>query len=90
MQTRRAQPAITIRSQRALDRLRVLTRSGRSQAQIVEEALDRMPDEVVEDDRAKRLARLDAIIARTSTRNPPIPSMAEFDAQEYDESGDLR
>lgn len=89
MQTRRAQPAITIRSQRAFDRLRELSRDGRSQAQIVEEALDRMPVPVLADARAVQLARIDAALARLHLRTD-IPSMAEFDAREYDERGNLR
>lgn len=89
MQTRRAQPAITIRSQRAYDRLQVLSRDGRSQAQIVEEALDRMPVPVLPDERTAKLARIDATLARLH-RRANIPTMAEFDAREYDEHGNLR
>lgn len=89
MQTRRAQPAITIRSQRAYDRLRVLSRDGRSQAQIVEEALDRMPVPMPPDERTEKLARIDATLARLH-RRADIPTMADFDAREYDERGNLR
>jgi hypothetical protein len=39
---RRRQPPITIRSARATDLLRRLATSGRSQAEIIEEALERM------------------------------------------------
>lgn len=39
---RRRQPPITIRSERATALLRRLTTSGRSQADIIEEALERM------------------------------------------------
>ncbi len=42
------------------------------------------------EERARRLAQLHAIIARTSTRVAPIPTMAEFDAREYDERGNPR
>jgi hypothetical protein len=41
---RRNQPPITIRSQRATILLRLLTKDGRSQAEIIEEALERMVD----------------------------------------------
>jgi hypothetical protein len=47
MQTRRSQPAITIRSQRAVDRLKILTRGGRSQTSVIEEALDKLADGIV-------------------------------------------
>ena len=91
MQPRRAQPAITIRSQQAYDRLRLLSRDGRSQVQIVEEALERMPVPVPvpRDERAEKLARIDATLARLHLR-ADIPTMAEFDAREYDERGNLR
>ena len=91
MQTRRAQTPITIRSDRAALRLKVLTRDGRSQAQVIEEALEAMPlpESVAESpERAALLARIDAAIAELSKRK--IPSMAEFDAKEYDERGNLR
>jgi len=39
---RRRQPPITIRSARAADLLRVLTSEGRSQADVIEEALEQM------------------------------------------------
>lgn len=42
---RRNQPAITIRSSRATDLLRRLTTGGRSQVDIIEEALERMASE---------------------------------------------
>jgi antitoxin VapB len=85
---RRAQKPITIRSDRAAARLALLTRDGRSQARVIEEALDRMPLPAAPDSEAERRARIDAILDRLSTR--PIPSMAEFDAREYDERGNPR
>ena len=42
------------------------------------------------DERAGLIARIDAIVTVTSKRIPPIPSMAEFDAQEYDARGSPR
>ena len=90
MQARRAQKPITIRSDRAAGRLAVLTRDGRSQVQVIEQALDAMAEPILAQDqeRAALLARIDATIARLSKRK--IPSMAEFDAKEYDERGNLR
>jgi hypothetical protein len=88
MQRRKQQP-IAIRSDRAAARLRVLTRKGRSQAAVIEEALDRMPDPdsaPTETEIEARRARLAALIG--SARD--IPSMAEFDAREYDERGNPR
>ncbi len=89
MQPRRKQPSITIRSEEALRRLRELTRTGRSQAEVIEEALRRMPDPPrAEASLAERRARLEELIGRISRRS--IPSMAEFDRTEYDENGNPR
>ena len=89
---RRAQQPITIRSDRAAARLKLLTRDGRSQAQVIEEALEAVvvpskpgPDAM---DRAAVKAEINAIIDELSKRK--IPSMAEFDAREYDERGNPR
>lgn len=85
---RRAQKPITIRSDRAAARLALLTGAGRSQAHVIEEALDRMPVPQPLDDIAVRRAAIEAILARI----PPgsFMSMKEFDALEYDEYGDPR
>jgi antitoxin VapB len=89
MQSRRAQKPITIRSDRAYERLRVLTRDGRSQAQLVEEALDRLAETTVPvDDLTERMARIRRIQADFA-RTPSI-TMAEFDAREYDADGNPR
>ena len=78
MQPRRKQPSITIRSQRAVERLKLLTRDGRSQAAIVEERLTLK----------QREARIMEILERIDPDS--IPTMAEFDAREYDERGNPR
>jgi len=89
MQPRRKQPSITIRSARAAERLRKLARGGRSQAAIIEEALDRMPDPEPEHvSIEERRARIMALIARIPKGS--IMSMKEFDAKEYDETGNPR
>lgn len=89
MQPRRKQPSITIRSQRAVERLKLLTRDGRSQAAIVEEALERMPLPPQERLTLKqREARIMEILERIDPDS--IPTMAEFDAREYDERGNPR
>lgn len=85
---RRQQRAITIRSDHALARLALLTRDGRSQVQVIEEALDRMPLPKQQADKAVRRARINAILATVPKR--PYPTMAELDALEYDDEGNCR
>ena len=85
---RRAQQPISIRSNRAAARLAVLTRDGRSQAAVIEDALDRMPTPQGDEELARRMAEFERLLDRTAARN--IPSMAEFDAAEYDDDGNLR
>lgn len=85
---RRQQRAITIRSDHALARLALLTRGGRSQVQVIEEALDRMPLPRQEADKVGRRERIEAILATVPKRK--YPSMAELDALEYDDEGNCR
>jgi antitoxin VapB len=85
---RRQQRAITIRSDHALARLALLTRDGRSQVQVIEEALDRMHLPRQEADKAERRARIEAILATVPKKT--YPTMAELDALEYDEEGNCR
>ena len=85
---RRHQPPITIRSTKAAERLVLLTRDGRSQAQVIEEALDLMPlppPPPSPEDRAAIIAEIRAIIASVPKRN--YPKMAEIDEEMYDENG---
>lgn len=89
MQPRRKQAPITIRSDRALARLKLLSRDGRSQAEIIEEALDRLPVPAgVAEEHSRWRSELDELIAKIPKGS--IMSMKEFDALEYDENGDLR
>lgn len=83
--SRRQQRAITVRSDHALARLALLTRDGRSQVTVIEEALDRMPVPKPLSDRAERRARIEAILATVPKRK--YPTMAEIDAELYDEDG---
>lgn len=83
---RRAEQPITIRSDRAARRLALLTRDGRSQASVIEEALDRMP--LPPKAEADLRARIGAILDGVDPGR--TPTMAEFDAREYDERGNLR
>lgn len=89
MQPRRKQPALTIRSARAIERLKLLTRDGRSQAAVIEEALERMPLPPQEGlTLEQRSARIMEILERIDPKS--IPNMAEFDAREYDQHGNPR
>jgi antitoxin VapB len=62
----------------------LLARDGRSQAEIIEEALDRMPLPRA-DDREAFLADIAAIQAKVPKGK--FPTMAEIDAELYDEDG---
>lgn len=88
----RARKPIHVRSDRAAARLSLLTQDGRSQAEVIEQALDRMPwprnrRRLSPSDHA-RMARIELLIDRLATAD--LPSMAEFDAMEYDKFGDPR
>jgi antitoxin VapB len=87
MRPRRQQTSITIRSDRAAQRLALLVRSGRSQAEIIEEALDKVTLPPTGDE--ERQAFLDELeeIGRRARARGDIPSMAEFDEATYDERG---
>ena len=90
MVPRRAQTPISFRSDKAAARLALLTRSGRSQATIIEEALDRLPVPINKAQQAINLELLRAAFEKVRLSNPNIPTIAEFDALEYDENGDPR
>lgn len=82
---RRKQRAIIIRSDHALARLTLFTRDGRSQVQVVEEALDCIPLPASLSDKRERRARIEAILARVPKGK--YPTMTEIDAELYDENG---
>lgn len=89
MRPRRQQTPITIRSDRVAERLKRYTAAGRSQAEVIEEAMDRLPEpEPDPDDLEARQQEIERIVRRLSKRN--IPSMEEFDRKEYDENGNPR
>ena len=88
MATRRAQKPITIRSDKAAELLAAHTRNGRSQAEVIEDALERMPAPKREVPADARAANLLSEMAKL--RGDGIPTMAEFDASEYDEDGNPR
>ena len=83
--SRRQQRAITIRSDHALARLALLTRDGRSQVKVIEEALDRLPVPKGAVDLEAFRRKVDAILSGIDTTT--VPTMAEFDAATYDDSG---
>lgn len=88
MQPRRKQTPITIRSDRAAARLKLLTSGGRSQAEVIEEALERLPapEAETEDERIeRRMAEL--MVLLESVDPTTIPTMEEFDRAEYDDNG---
>ena len=74
----------------AAARLAALTRGGRAPERVLEEALDLMPLPPIELEAVARRARIEAILNQLATREPPIPTMAEFDAREYDASGNCQ
>jgi antitoxin VapB len=82
---RRQQRGVTIRSDHALARLALLTRDGRSQAEVIEEALDRLPLPNTPGDLETFRRKVDAILAGVDPA--AIPTMTEFDAATYDENG---
>ena len=91
MKPRRQQTPITIRSDRAAQRLALLTRSGRSQAEIIEEALDKIPlPPTADDERQAVLDRIDEITRRAAAQPRKWRSLAEFDEATYDERGLLK
>lgn len=79
-----------IRSNRAAELLSRHTRSGRSQAAVIEEALERLPLPL--DAEEERRRRFIADINEIAVRIPKgsAMTMAEFDALEYDEFGNPR
>lgn len=82
---RRKQTAITIRSARAAERLALLTRDGRSQARVIEEALEQMPLPPPQVDRDVLRADIAALVARG--RNLAGKSLKAVEAEMYDENG---
>ena len=85
---RRHQPPITIRSAKAVSRLALLTRDGRSQAEVIEDALERMPLPTQSMPLEVRIARIKAIVAEVDCKERP--TQAALNALEYDEEGNPR
>lgn len=85
---RRKQPAVTIRSSKVVELLKVLTRNGRSQTQVVEDALERMPrpdpSQAEMEAWLSEIRAIQELAAKTPFR---YEDMADFDRKEYDERG---
>ena len=77
-QLRAAQPASA----------RAPARTGRSQVQVIEEALERMPVPRLPAEEQERWNRIAAVLESVDPAS--IPTMAEFDREEYDENGSPR
>lgn len=91
MKPRRQQTPITIRSDRAAQRLAVLTRGGKSQAEVIEEALESVPLPPPSEEESEAFLReIDEITRRAAKEPRKWKSMAEFDEATYDERGLLR
>ncbi|QMW21808.1 hypothetical protein [Sandaracinobacteroides saxicola] len=84
---RRQQRRIAFASDRAFRRLQLLTRGGRSQAEVIEEALERMPLPL-SDDRTRVVEDIRALLGGLPKR--AYPTMQELDADEYDADGNVR
>ncbi len=84
---RRQQRRIAFASDRAFKRLQLLTRGGRSQADVIEEALERMPLPIA-GDRDRAIEDIRQLLAGLPKR--AYPTMQELDAGEYDDDGDCR
>ena len=85
MTPRHKQRPITICSDEALKLLKQLTLDGRSQAQVIEEALRKAASEVRRSTIEERIARIDAIVR--PGQGLKGPSREEVEAEMYDEFG---
>jgi antitoxin VapB len=91
MRPRRQQTPITIRSDKAAHRLALLTKGGKSQAEVIEDALEQVPAPSSEEERIEAfLKRIDALSLQAAAVPRKWKSMAEFDEATYDERGLLR
>jgi hypothetical protein len=82
---RHRQTQISFRSDRAAQLLARLTRTGRSQAQVIEEALEKAAAEKPKMSREEFIARIDEIVR--PLHGLPGKSREEIEAEIYDENG---
>lgn len=91
MKPRRQQTPITIRSDKAAQRLALFAQSGRSQAEIIEEALEKLPLPPSEEEKNRAFREeIDKIIERAAKVPWKWKNLAEFDEATYDERGLLK
>jgi len=82
---RHKQRAVTFRSDKAVALLARLTRDGKSQAEAIEEALQRAVDESTPLTLEEKIARIDAIVR--PWHGIKGKNQAEMDEEMYDEFG---
>lgn len=82
---RHKQAPITIRSDEAARLLKKLTRDGRSQAQVIEEALKKADAELPKLSKEEFIARIDAIVR--PLHGLPGKTFKEIDDEMWDENG---
>ena len=82
---RHRQKPITIRSDKAAALLARLARNGRSQAQVIEEALEKAAEETPRLSREEFIAKIDAIVR--PFHGQPGKSFKEIDDEMWDENG---
>lgn len=91
MRPRRQQTPITIRSDKAAQKLALLTKAGRSQADVIEEALEKLPLPINDDEDLEAfLKEFDALARKAAASPRRWKTMAEFDEATYDERGLLK
>ena len=82
---RHRQTPVSFRSDKAAALLARLTRNGRSQAQVVEEALEKAAAEARPRSLEERIAEIDAIVR--PGHGAPGRTREEIEAEMYDENG---
>ena len=82
---RHKQRPITIRSDEAARLLKQLTRDGRSQVQVIEEALEKAAAALPKLSKEEFIARIDAIVRPNHAR--PGKTFKEIDDAMWDENG---
>jgi len=68
----------------------LLTRHGRSQAEVIEEALESLPLQGGDAETKARRERIDEICRRMAETPGKFSSIEQFDRETYDERGLLR
>jgi hypothetical protein len=90
MRPRREQAAVNVRSDFIAERLKLLTRGGKSQAAVLEELVAKAVDSDDSDHENEIFQRALEIAERSSKLQRRFKSIIEFDAHEYDANGNPR